>query len=234
MSRSRSKFPAKNLHIIFEDEAVLVVNKPPGLLAVPIPKSKADNLESRVKTYLRDLPYAPRAVHRIDRYTSGLMVFAKTEAAYQNLKKQFQELTTDRRYIAIVRGQPKEEGTLKHHLKRIKKGFRNVVVPPDNPSGTLARMHYLVLERYPKDDIAVVEVQLDTGLKNQIRVQLSEIGHPIVGDRHYSPKEKNEKRINRQALHALELTFDHPSSGDPVTVRAPFPKDIKRLLQRLS
>ncbi|MGM0587917.1 MAG: RluA family pseudouridine synthase [Bacteroidota bacterium] len=229
--RSRS---SRNIHILYEDEEVIGVNKPPGLLAVPIPKSNADNLEDRVKAYLIHQRFVPQAVHRIDRYTSGVMVFAKTRQAYEDLKEQFQNLEPDRRYIAIVRGQPKEEGTFTHHLKRIKRGFRNVVVSPEDPKGTLARLHYLTLERYPNDDVAIVEVELETGLKNQIRVQFAEQGHPLMGDRHYHLEEKKEARINRQALHALEVTIRHPRTNRDVTIRAPFPKDLKQLMSQLS
>jgi 23S rRNA pseudouridine1911/1915/1917 synthase len=232
MSR-RKKSPQK-IHVLFEDDSIIGVNKPPGLLAVPIPKSSADNLEDRVKQYVRGQQQQAQAVHRIDRYTSGVMIFSKRREVHQALVDQFRNLEPERRYIAIVRGQPKDEGTLEHHLKRIKKGFRNVVVSPDNPKGTLARLHYLTLERFPQDDVAIIEVSLDTGLKNQIRVQLAETGHPLVGDRHYSPKEKQESRINRQALHALEVILEHPQTGRDITIRAPFPKDLKRLMSQLS
>ncbi|MDZ7691507.1 MAG: RNA pseudouridine synthase [Balneolaceae bacterium] len=129
------------------------------------------------------------SVHRIDRYTSGLMVFSKNERAHYNLLEQFKNHDPKRCYLAIVRGIiEKDEGELTHYLKLIKEGFRNIVVDKEEEGATYAHLKYKVKERFKENTL--VEVYLDTGLKNQIRVQFKEVGHQLVGDQHYAPKER--------------------------------------------
>lgn len=219
----------RDFYIVHQDKLLIVVDKPAGLLAVPIPKGKAKNLYHLIQEHLGKHGVRVGTVHRIDRYTSGLMVFSKRHRAYQHLRRQFEEHKAERTYWAIVRGNPEaEEGKLVHHLKRIQEGFRNVVVSPDDPEGTPARLEYKVLEQLP--GAAVVEVKLDTGLKNQIRVQFEEWGHPIIGDQHYAPKEKKEPLIDRQALHAWKLGFEHPGTHQFVEYEARIPGDLKHVL----
>lgn len=216
--------------IIYQDSDIIVIDKPSGLLAVPIPRSHAKNARDLLNDYL--IPQKQKAiiVHRIDRYTSGLMVFAKNKKSHAFLVKQFLAHTPKRTYLAIVRGQPKnKEGELRHYLKLTKAGFRQQIVPGEQEGGTLAVTRYKVLNYFA--NAALLEIQLDTGLKNQIRVQLTAIGHPIVGDRHYVRAEVKEKLINHQALHAYRLGFIHPRKGKFVEFETPIPDDFLKLLK---
>lgn len=216
-------------YIVHEDKDIFVVDKPAGLLSVPIPDSNVKNLFDLVADHLGKHGVRVGTVHRIDRYTSGLMVFAKNKRAYDDLYQKFRNHEPKRTYLAVVRGVIEEdEGTLEHHLKLIKKGFRNIVVDPGEEDATPARLSYKVKERF--QSTTLVEIQLDTGLKNQIRVQFEQIGHQLVGDRHYAPEEKKEQLINRQALHAYRLQFQHPRKNRSVQFEAKIPADMLRLL----
>lgn len=215
--------------ILYEDKQLIAVNKPAGILTVPISGMKSANLKECLDHYLEPQKKSAQTVHRIDRYTSGVVLFAKNSRARTRLIEQFRNHEPARIYLALVRGVPDPpEADLVHYMKRIKEGFRNVIVPESDPDAAKARMLYRVLERYK--ETSLVEVALDTGLKNQIRVQLAEIGHPTVGDRHYVSDEQEEKLINRQALHASRLEFIHPASGEILGITAPIPKDLKRLM----
>ncbi len=221
----------REFYIVDQDKDIFVVDKPAGLLAVPIPDSNVKNLFDLVADHLARHGVRVGVVHRIDRYTSGLMVFAKNERAYDDLVDKFRNQKPNRTYLAIVRGILEEdEGTLEHHLKLIKDGFRNIVVDPDEEGATPARLYYKVKERFLENTL--VEVQLDTGLKNQIRVQFEHIGHQLVGDQHYAPEEKKEPLINRQALHAYQLGFKHPRTGRMVEYEAKIPADMLRLIDK--
>lgn len=219
----------RDFYIVHEDRDIFVVDKPAGLLAVPIPNSKAKNLFDLVARHLGKHGVRVGSVHRIDRYTSGLMVFAKNKKSYDHLFEQFKNHEPDRRYLALVRGRVEpEEGELSHHLKLVSEGFRNVVVDPDEEGATPARLSWSVREYL--HETTLVEVRLDTGLKNQIRVQFNEAGHQLVGDQHYAPEEEDEPLINRQALHAWRLAFEHPRSGREVSFEAKIPPDMMRLI----
>jgi 23S rRNA pseudouridine1911/1915/1917 synthase len=221
----------RDFYIVHQDKDLFVVDKPAGLLAVPTSNSNVKNLYDLVAEHLGKHGVRVGSVHRIDRYTSGLMVFAKNKQAYDDLYKKFRNHEPQRTYLAIVRGIVKEdEGTLEHHLKLIKDGFRNIVVDPEEEGATPARLSYRVKERFLENTL--LEVQLDTGLKNQIRVQFEHIGHQLVGDQHYAPEEEEESLINRQALHAYQLAFEHPRSGRMVHYEAKIPADMLRLIDR--
>lgn len=227
-NRNRPKSGFK-YEVIYEDRDVIVVNKPVGLLCVPIPKSHAVNLLDMLRNDMRHKTKEIHIVHRIDRFTSGAVVFAKNKKARHHLIKQFLAHQPKRTYMALVRGVvEKDQDTLVHYLKKIEKGFRNIVADKDDKDSSVARMHYEVLERF--SDTTLLSVELDTGLKNQIRVQLEAIGHTIVGDRHYSVSEKKEKLINRQALHAWKLVFIQPATGEEIHCEAALPPDMKRLI----
>jgi 23S rRNA pseudouridine1911/1915/1917 synthase len=215
--------------ILYEDSQVIAVNKPAGILTVPIPGMKSPNLQDAIDLYLEPQKRRAQTVHRIDRYTSGVVLFAKSTRARTRLMEQFRNHEPARIYLALVRGIPvPAEGELVHYMKRIKDGFRNVIVPEGDPEGTRARLLYRVVESFK--NTSLVEVALDTGLKNQIRVQFAEIGNPTVGDRHYASDEQEEKLIDRQALHASRLEFHHPSTGAVIGLEAEMPKDFKRLI----
>ncbi|MFH5882831.1 RluA family pseudouridine synthase [Halalkalibaculum sp. DA3122] len=221
----------REFYIVHQDKDIFVVDKPAGLLSVPIPNSNVKNLFDLVAEHLGRHGARVGSVHRIDRYTSGLMVFSKNERAHHNMLEQFKNHTPERCYLAIVRGVLKEdEGELIHYLKLIKEGFRNIVVDKEEEGATYARLTYKVRERFEENTL--VEVYLDTGLKNQIRVQFNEIGHQLVGDQHYAPEEEQEPLINRQALHAYRLAFEHPRTGKKVSYEAKIPADMLRLIDR--
>ncbi|MFH5831407.1 RluA family pseudouridine synthase [Halalkalibaculum sp. DA384] len=221
----------REFYIVHQDKDIFVVDKPAGLLSVPIPNSNVKNLFDLVAEHLGRHGVRVGSVHRIDRYTSGLMVFSKNERAHHNMLEQFKNHTPERCYLAIVRGVLKEdEGELIHYLKLIKEGFRNIVVDKEEEGATYAHLTYKVRERFAENTL--VEVYLDTGLKNQIRVQFNEIGHQLVGDQHYAPEEEQEPLINRQALHAYRLAFEHPRTGKKVSYEAKIPADMLRLIDR--
>lgn len=218
-------------YIVKQDKDVFIVDKPAGLLAVPIPNSNVKNLFDLVADHLGKHGVRVGCVHRIDRYTSGLMVFAKNKRAYDDLVEKFRNHEPERTYLAVVRGIIEEdEGTLEHHLKLIKEGFRNIVVDPDEEGATPARLHYKVKERFLENTL--VQIKLDTGLKNQIRVQFEHIGHQLVGDMHYAPEEESESLISRQALHAWKLAFKHPRHGRRVEYEAKIPADMMKVIER--
>lgn len=216
--------------LIHVDSHILVVNKRAGMLSVPIPESEVKNLLDLVKEYYADDPAVEiHTAHRIDRFTSGLMVFAKSRDSYNNLFEQFKKHQPKRIYLAIVRGIVKaDKGELKHYLKLVKEGFRNIVVGPDEEGATIARLSFRIKERFLATTL--VEVELDTGLKNQIRVQFEQEGHQLVGDQHYAPEEEEERLIQRQALHAWKISLRHPGTGALVTYTADLPPDMLRLI----
>ncbi|MEX0686230.1 MAG: pseudouridine synthase [Balneolales bacterium] len=217
--------------IVHQDRDLIVVDKPAGLLTVPIPGIKSINLLDMLN---RDCSgggnIEVRTVHRIDRFTSGLVVFAKNKATHFELVKQFKARTPVRIYRALVRGRIKEtKGVLEHSMKRIDEGFRNIIVPKTDQKASHARLEYEVEEQY--SDTCLVKIRLDSGLKNQIRVQFAEIGHPMVGDQHYSKAEFDEPLIDRQALHAAELGFIHPAKNIHVMYKSKIADDMKELIK---
>jgi 23S rRNA pseudouridine1911/1915/1917 synthase len=226
----RPRFPRK-LEILFEDDAVVAVNKPAGLAAVPVPGSDAPSAWSLLSAELKRKRQQAFVVHRIDRFTSGVMLFAKTPADRDTLVSQFLSHAPVRQYLAVVRGHPgKREGALVHYFRR--QGMFQKLSTASDPQAARAELRYAV-ER-PLRAAALVRVALVTGLQNQIRVQFAAIGHPVIGDRKYSPAEASERRIARVALHAVHLEFTHPRSGQNVSVDCELPADLQSLLRALS
>ncbi|MEJ5376216.1 MAG: pseudouridine synthase [bacterium] len=218
--------------VVFQDRDILVIDKPSGLLAVPIAGSRAPNAQQMLAAEMGKEGGSILAVHRIDRYTSGLMVFARSKAARSHLVKQFLSHTPLRLYLAVVRGIPEiMEGELRNFLKKVSWGFRQVVVKNEQQGGTLAVTHFRVLELL--NGAALVEARLVTGLKNQIRVQLAQAGMPIWGDRHYVREEKTALGIDHQALHSFRLGFQHPRSNTYLEFESDPPEDFQRLLRML-
>jgi 23S rRNA pseudouridine1911/1915/1917 synthase len=218
--------------VLYEDDAVVVLDKPPGLPSVPVHKhSTGQSVLSLLTEKLRRERRKPFVVHRIDRYTSGALLFAKTVRDRADLVRQFLAHTPTRQYLAVVRGEVKEqEATLVHYFRR--DGFLQKQRPAGDPEATRAELRYKV-ER-PLVDATLVRVELVTGLQNQIRVQFSAIGHPVVGDRKYHPAEASETRIDRVALHAARLEFVHPRTGNKLAIDCPPPADFRALVQALS
>lgn len=215
--------------VVFEDEFLVVVNKPAGLLSTPIPPGRVTNLQDEIK---QKYGSETEIAHRIDRFTSGLVAFGKNKEVSDSLIGQFRQHQPEREYLAVVRGIVREEeGTLSHYLKRIKRGFRNIPVSKKTPGSAPAHLTYKVTERFL--NTTLVKVWLRTGLKNQIRVQFKAEGHPVVGDRHYAEEEQGEPLISRQALHASRLSFSHPVKNKKVECRAEIPPDMQKLIDQL-
>jgi 23S rRNA pseudouridine1911/1915/1917 synthase len=169
-------------------------------------------------------------VHRIDRFTSGVMLFAKTERDRDVLVKQFLAHTPLRQYLAVVRGHLADrEGSLVHYFRR--QGMFQKLSDKRDRESARAELRY-VIERKLRG-ASLVRVTLVTGLQNQIRVQFSAVGHPVIGDRKYHPAEAEERRIDRVALHAVRLEFAHPRSGEKTVVEYEPPQDFRRLVEGL-
>lgn len=221
---------SRELAILYEDESVVAVNKPPGLLAVPSPGSDAPSARSLLADHLSNHRKSIFTVHRIDRFASGILLFAKTKADRETLVRQFLAHTPIRRYLVVVRGHLRtKQGTLVHHFR--KDGMYQTLSSAKDAKSARAELTYSV-----EGDLrgaSLVRVTLHTGLQNQIRVQLAAFGHPVVGDRKYCPEEASETRIARVALHAEYLEFSHPRTGERVVVESEPPSDFRTLLQSL-
>jgi 23S rRNA pseudouridine1911/1915/1917 synthase len=232
-SRRHRKAPGfpRQLSVLYEDDAVVVVDKPPGLLAVPVQGSDHISALSLLRAELRENRQHAFIVHRIDRFTSGILLFAKTQSDRQILIEQFLQHSPLREYLAVVRGHlPETKGTLVHHFRR--EGMFQRTTKPKDPKGARAELAYSV-ERVLKD-ATLVRAALKTGLQNQIRVQFATAGHPVIGDRKYVPREALEKRIARVALHACHLEFLHPRTRETISVDSEPPKDFQFLVRALS
>jgi 23S rRNA pseudouridine1911/1915/1917 synthase len=218
------------LAILYEDEAVVAINKPAGLAAVPVKGSDAPSAWSLVSAELRRKQQRAFVVHRIDRFTSGIMLFAKTEQDRDALVRQFLSHTPVRQYVAVIRGHlGNKERTLVHFFRRA--GIFQKLARAGDPQAARADLRYVVEQRLR--GASLVRVTLVTGLQNQIRVQFSAIGHPVVGDRKYHPEEAGERRIDRVALHAGHLEFIHPRSGETIFVDCEPPSDFQSLVRAL-
>jgi 23S rRNA pseudouridine1911/1915/1917 synthase len=222
---------SREVAILYEDDAVVVLNKPPGLLAVPIKGSDTPSALSILSAELHSRRQRPLVVHRIDRFASGILLFAKTENDRDALVRQFLSHAPVREYLAVVRGHLEaKEGTLVDYLQRY--GMFQKPARARNPRAARAELHYRV-ERSLRG-ASLARVTLVTGLQNQIRVQFAAIAHPVVGDRKYSPEEASERRITRVALHAAHLEFIHPRSGERVSIDCDPPADFQALLRALT
>jgi 23S rRNA pseudouridine1911/1915/1917 synthase len=222
---------SEELAMLYEDDAVVAINKPAGLPAVPVKGSNIPSAWSLLSAELRPKRQRAFVVHRIDRFTSGVLLFAKTERDRDTLVRQFLGHSPVRQYLAVVRGHPGvKEGTLVHHFRR--EGMFQRLITENGPQAARAELRYFIEGRLRA--ASLVRVTLVTGLQNQIRVQFSAIGHPVIGDRKYHEAEALERRIARVALHAGHLQFIHPRSGDSVSVDCELPQDFQSLLRALS
>ena len=231
----RGAFVSGDLHVLYEDDALLVLNKPAGILSVPLERrAHAVSAYGLIEDHLRSSgKRRPLVVHRIDLDTSGLVVFAKTSGAQDALKEQFKRREPERVYWAVVTGHPEPaEGTWRDRLVWDRKALVQKEARRDDERGIAAIAHYRVLERFR--DASLVEVRLHTGKRNQIRIQAQLRGHPLVGERRYvGESSRRPIPFGRQALHAYRLSFLHPADGRPLTFEAPLPDDFEKLLARL-
>jgi 23S rRNA pseudouridine1911/1915/1917 synthase len=236
-SRRKSSKPGR-LHILYEDATLLAVNKPAGLLAVPLGRGHStasktgkpfSSAYSSVAEHLGPRRRRPFVVHRIDRDTSGIVVFAKTVAAQRAIKDQFARREPERIYWAVVHGHPRPaRGRWRDHLAWDDDALKQTVTDVKNRMGVEAISDYRVLETFA--DASLVEVRLHTGKRNQIRIQAARRGHALLGERQYA---KSGASFPRQALHAYRLSFAHPIDGRQLTFEAPLPQDLADLLYRL-
>jgi 23S rRNA pseudouridine1911/1915/1917 synthase len=220
----------REVAVLYEDDAVIVLNKPAGLLAVPIKGSDVPSALSLLVAELKPRRQRALIVHRIDRFASGILLFAKTDRDRDALIKQFLAHTPVRQYLAVVRGRlSAESGTLVHYFRR--QGMFQQLRTSRDPDAARAELRYKVERVFV--DASLVRVELVTGLQNQIRAQFSAIGHPLIGDRKYHRKEAEEQLIDRVALHAAHLEFVHPRSGERITLDCPPPQDFQNLVRQL-
>lgn len=217
----------KYVKIVYEDKDIIVIEKNTGILSLA-----ATTQSFSVKTILdeyfkrRHFKCTAHIVHRLDRDTSGLMIYAKTIEAQQILEENWQNIVTDRRYVAVVCGKmEKEGGTVSSWLKD-NKAFITYSSPTDN-GGKYAVTHYHTLKT--SDDFSLVELKLETGRKNQIRVHMKDLGHPVAGDVKYG---NGRNPIGRLALHAYRLNFYHPITHEYMTFETPFPTPFTRMFHQ--
>jgi 23S rRNA pseudouridine1911/1915/1917 synthase len=221
----------EELSVLYEDDAVLALDKPAGLLAVPVKGLDTPSALSLLAAGLKRKRQRALVVHRIDRFASGILLFAKTEPDRDALVRQFLAHTPVRRYLAVVRGRLRSEaGRLVHYFRR--QGMFQQVRTARDPQAARAELRYSVERVFA--DASLVRVELVTGLQNQIRAQFSAAGHPIIGDRKYHPGEASEPLIARVALHATHLQFVHPRLGKSVSIDCSPPSDFKNLVRELS
>ncbi|MCG6924702.1 MAG: RluA family pseudouridine synthase [Acidobacteria bacterium] len=225
-----------SLPILHEDEHVLVIDKPAGLLTVPSGPGQRDEdtALARVRDYVARLrpreAFAER-VHRLDRNTTGALAFALSREARAGLIQIFRAHRIERRYLAIVEGEPPaDQGVVDAPLRDEWVSGRRAVAHPSEP-GKAARTRWRVRERFA--GAALLEVDLDTGRQHQIRVHLAHVGLPVLGDRVYGRGTPGRTTPRRPMLHARRLAFAHPISGARVAVESPLPADFTRVLARL-
>lgn len=238
------------LDIVYEDESLLLINKPAGLVVHPGHGNYTGTLVNALAYHFENLPMnsseRPGLVHRIDKDTTGLLVIAKTEAAMTHLAKQFEAKTSEREYIALVWGNVKEdEGTIEGNIARHLKDRMQMAVFADPEIGKPAITHYKVLERFGY--VTLVSCILETGRTHQIRVHMKHIGHPLFNDARYGgdlilkgttfTKYKQFidncfKILPRQALHAKTLGFIHPTTGAMMRFDTELPQDMKDAIEK--
>jgi len=226
---SPDKFQCKTFSVVFEDDYLIVVDKQPGILTVPTENQESRTLVDEVTRYFGDHTRA-LVVHRLDRETSGLLVFAKQSPIAGALQDQLRLRAPDRVYLALVAGLMKEDaGQYESYLATSKRLSRYSVENPDG--GEHAITHFAVEERLA--DTTLVRVKLDTGRRNQIRVHLAEANHPIIGDRRYRPNlsKHSDWPHTRLALHAHILGFQHPVSGEDLRFVSEMPRTFQTFVK---
>ncbi len=228
-STHRPRYAARDLAIVYEDRDILVVDKPAGLLAVATRHEKERTVHSLLTEYIRKGCGRSRkqlfVVHRLDRDTSGLLIFAKSEEAMLRLKGRWKEF--EKIYLAVVQGRlEKDAGIITSYLAEDDKLM--MYSTSNSARGKLARTAYRVLKETPR--FSLVELTLLTGRKNQIRVHMADIGNPVVGDTWYS---KDGDKYPRMALHARSLIFQHPFTGRQLSFISPMPAFFTKLVGRI-
>ncbi len=233
---NRKALPRRHpsLPLLYADRFLLVVDKPAGLLSVRTAPGAAseDTLLARVKAYVAKATRGGYVgcVHRLDRDTSGAIAFALTPQVHASLRTMFRAHRVERRYLALVRGAPREpKGTIVASIHDVYRSGRRRLARPGEPSHE-AVTHYQVLEA--RSHVSLVEVSLETGRQHQIRLHLASLGLPVLGDKVYGASGAPRAPIaaHRQMLHARLLAFSHPVTGQPVRVESPLPADFAQAL----
>ncbi|MCM1483992.1 MAG: RluA family pseudouridine synthase [Muribaculaceae bacterium] len=221
-------FRHRRIQLVYEDDDILVINKGYGLLSMGNDKVNEGTAYSIMRDYVKwsDPRNKIFIVHRLDRDTSGLMIYAKNEKAKEALQHNWNNMVLSRTYVAVVEGDVEQpEGTIQSYLAE---NSQYEVYSTDNPSeGKLAVTRYHTLKHTPQ--FSLLEVELDTGRKNQIRVHMKDLGHPISGDRKYGA---SASPIHRLALHARTLRFVHPITRREMNFTTPIPQSFSRLVRR--
>jgi 23S rRNA pseudouridine1911/1915/1917 synthase len=221
------------LDILYEDRDIIVINKPPGMVVHPAVGNYEGTLVSALLAHCQDLSgiggsLRPGIVHRLDKDTSGVMVAAKNDTAHLSLAKQIKDRSAQRWYLALVNGNiPKAEGLIDAPIARHPVNRKRMAVV-DN--GRPARTWYSVTERFGNHTL--VECRLETGRTHQIRVHMAYVGHPIVGDQVYN-RCRDRVGMTRQALHAYHLGFQHPRTGESLSIDAPLAADMAQVIDKL-
>ena len=222
------------LDIVYEDSDIIVVNKPKGMVVHPAVGNPDGTLVNAIMAHCKENlsgiggELRPGIVHRLDKDTSGLLIVAKNDKAHIAISNQIQNREVKKVYLTLVRGNvPEEEATIDMPIGRSTKDRKKMAV---TKNGKNAITHFKVLERF--GNYTFLEVRIETGRTHQIRVHMSEIGHPVVGDMVYS-NGKNEFGVEGQMLHAKSLTFKHPTNGKILNLEAPLPEYFEEVLNLL-
>ncbi len=224
-----------DLQILYEDNHIIVVLKPQMVACCP-DESKDDNLFDQVKNYIKVTYNKPGnvyvgLVHRLDRPTGGVMVYAKTSKAAARLTEGLQSGDFEKKYLAVLCGTPDtERGTLTNYLRKNTVNNMVYICTPSEEGAKYAELDYRVVEE--KSKYSLVEVRLHTGRTHQIRVHAKHLGHPVAGDTTYGYK-KQKLGVDGQLLHAKRLTLKHPTSGEEMTFNAPLPTAFAEILRKL-
>ncbi|MEW6499932.1 MAG: RluA family pseudouridine synthase [Thermodesulfobacteriota bacterium] len=222
----RNAEPPPGLPVVYEDDALIVIIKPAGLLSIATEKEKQRTAYYRLNAHFKERHATARifVVHRLDRDTSGLLVFAKDEAVKKALQEQWPQV--EKRYVAVVEGVPGEpRGTISSCLRESKS--LRVHTVRGKGEGKLSVTHYAVREAGP--EYALLDIAITTGRKNQIRVHLADLGHPVAGDKKYGA---TSDPVGRLALHAAFLAFTHPLTGKRIELTAAMPKRFQTLFPK--
>ena len=222
------------IEIIYEDKDIIVVNKPKGMVVHPANGNPDGTLVNAIMAICKDSlsgiggELRPGIVHRLDKDTSGILVVAKNDKAHINMSEQIKEHEVEKTYIALVRGIVKEnEASINMPIGRSEKDRKKMAV---KKNGKNAITHFKVLERFPKHNCTLLEIKIETGRTHQIRVHLSHIGYPVIGDEVYSSG-KNEWNVKGQCLHAKSLKFKHPITNKEMFLEAKIPDYLKNIIE---